>query len=95
MCNLYTIEPSLIAWAQEFERFLGEEMILSAGADTLANQPWPQAVYPGAVSSTLWVPSGVGGLTRRPTVKEPDSGSLRKRCCTITRLSKEKVPDLI
>ncbi|MBI1198515.1 MAG: SOS response-associated peptidase [Phenylobacterium sp.] len=46
MCNLYTIEETLNAWAEDFERFLGERLTLSAGPDTLANQPWATTVYP-------------------------------------------------
>lgn len=46
MCNLYTLEQTLNAWAEAFETFLGERLILSAGPDTLANQPWKNAIYP-------------------------------------------------
>lgn len=46
MCNLYTLEGTLNAWAEEFERFLGELLTLSAGPDTLANQPWATTAYP-------------------------------------------------
>jgi putative SOS response-associated peptidase YedK len=46
MCNLYTVEPTLIEWAQAFDQFLGLELHLSAGADTLANQPWKTTMYP-------------------------------------------------
>ena len=46
MCNLYTLEPSLIELAEAFERFLGLHLALSSGPDTLANQPWAKTVYP-------------------------------------------------
>lgn len=47
MCNLYTLDPVLTELAEDFEKFLGRRLHLSAGADTLANQPWKKAVYPG------------------------------------------------
>jgi putative SOS response-associated peptidase YedK len=46
MCNLYTLEPSLIELAQAFDNFLGLQLALPAGPDTLANQPWARTVYP-------------------------------------------------
>lgn len=46
MCNLYTLEPTLIALAEDFQRFLSRRLVLSAGPDTLANQPWKSVVYP-------------------------------------------------
>jgi putative SOS response-associated peptidase YedK len=46
MCNLYTIEPSLIAFAEDFETFLGLTLSLPAGPDTLSNRPWAKTVYP-------------------------------------------------
>lgn len=46
MCNLYTLEPSLAALAEAFERHLGQTLVLSAGDATLANQPWAKVVYP-------------------------------------------------
>jgi putative SOS response-associated peptidase YedK len=46
MCNLYTLEPSLIELAEDFHKFLGRTLVLSAGPDTLANQPWATTVYP-------------------------------------------------
>lgn len=46
MCNLYTLDPALIELAENFQKFLGRTLILSAGADTLANQPWAKTVYP-------------------------------------------------
>jgi len=46
MCNLYTLEPALTELAEAFERFLSRRLVLSAGADTLANQPWKTTVYP-------------------------------------------------
>ena len=46
MCNLYTLDGGLDAWADAFERFLGARLTLSAGPDTLANQPWATTVYP-------------------------------------------------
>ena len=46
MCNLYDLEGQLNAWAEDFEKFLGLELDLPAGADTLANQPWAKTVYP-------------------------------------------------
>lgn len=46
MCNLYTLEATLNEWATAFESFLGEELTLSAGEATLANQPWAEQVYP-------------------------------------------------
>ena len=46
MCNLYTLDPALIGLAEDFEKFLGLKLVLSAGPDTLANQPWAKVVYP-------------------------------------------------
>lgn len=46
MCNLYTLDPSLIELAEAFQRFLGRTLTLSSGPDTLANQPWAKVVYP-------------------------------------------------
>lgn len=46
MCNLYTLEPNLIALAEDFEKFLGRTLHLEAGADTLANQPRKPYVAP-------------------------------------------------
>jgi putative SOS response-associated peptidase YedK len=46
MCNLYTLEPALVELAESFERFLSRRLVLSAGPDTLANQPWKTTVYP-------------------------------------------------
>jgi putative SOS response-associated peptidase YedK len=46
MCNLYTLEPSLIELAEDFERFLGRRLRLDAGPDTLSNQPWKTEVWP-------------------------------------------------
>jgi putative SOS response-associated peptidase YedK len=46
MCNLYTLEPSLDVWDAEFERYLGQRLTLSAGAATLANQPYKEWMYP-------------------------------------------------
>ncbi|WP_309090785.1 SOS response-associated peptidase family protein [Phenylobacterium sp.] len=46
MCNLYTLDPALTDLAAAFERFLGLELKLSAGPDTLSNQPWAKVVYP-------------------------------------------------
>lgn len=46
MCNLYTLEQDLAALAAAFEQFLGQTLTLSAGPDTLANQPWATTVYP-------------------------------------------------
>jgi putative SOS response-associated peptidase YedK len=46
MCNLYTLEPALTELAEAFERFLSRRLLLSAGPETLANQPWKTTVYP-------------------------------------------------
>jgi putative SOS response-associated peptidase YedK len=46
MCNLYTLDPALIELAESFETFLSRRLVLSAGPDTLANQPWAKVVYP-------------------------------------------------
>jgi putative SOS response-associated peptidase YedK len=46
MCNLYTLEPALTELAEAFERFLSRRLVLSAGPETLANQPWKTTVYP-------------------------------------------------
>jgi putative SOS response-associated peptidase YedK len=46
MCNLYTLEPTLMEFAQDFDSFLGRTLRLSAGPETLANQPWKTWVYP-------------------------------------------------
>jgi putative SOS response-associated peptidase YedK len=46
MCNLYTLKPPLADLAKAFEEILGRRLTQSAGADTLANQPWAQTVYP-------------------------------------------------
>lgn len=46
MCNLYTIEGPLSDWSQLFERYIGQPLTLSAGPETLANQPWATTVYP-------------------------------------------------
>ena len=46
MCNLYTLDRSLATLAADFERLLGRTLVLSAGPDTLANQPWATTVYP-------------------------------------------------
>lgn len=47
MCNLYTLEGALNEWAEAFDAFLeGQRLVLSAGPDTLANQPWAATVYP-------------------------------------------------
>ena len=46
MCNLYTLDPVLNELAADFETFLGLRVHLSAGPDTLANQPWKTSVWP-------------------------------------------------
>jgi putative SOS response-associated peptidase YedK len=46
MCNLYTLDPALIDLAEDFKKFLGRTLRLSAGPETLANQPWAKTVYP-------------------------------------------------
>lgn len=46
MCNLYTLDGALNDWAQAFETFLSRQLVLEAGPDTLANQPWAKVVYP-------------------------------------------------
>jgi putative SOS response-associated peptidase YedK len=46
MCNLYTNNPDLTAWAKAFDEHLALYLELSAGPDTLANQPWATTVYP-------------------------------------------------
>lgn len=46
MCNLYTLDGALNDWAEAFETFLSRQLVLSAGPDTLANQPWAKVVYP-------------------------------------------------
>lgn len=46
MCNLYTLDPVLIELAEDFQKFLGRRLVLSAGPDTLSNQPWAKVVYP-------------------------------------------------
>lgn len=46
MCNLYTLDRALNEWAVDFEKFLGLRVHLSAGPDTLANQPWKTSVWP-------------------------------------------------
>jgi putative SOS response-associated peptidase YedK len=46
MCNLYALDPVLNELAEDFDRFLGRRLHLSAGADTLANQPWKTSVWP-------------------------------------------------
>jgi putative SOS response-associated peptidase YedK len=46
MCNLYTLDPALSDLAALFEKFLGLELKLSAGPETLSNQPWAKVVYP-------------------------------------------------
>jgi len=47
MCNLCTIEPSLIELAEAFEKFLEIHLSLPAGEATLPNQPWKTTMYPG------------------------------------------------
>lgn len=47
MCNLYTLDDRTIAhWAEAFETYFGEPLLLSAGASTLSNQPWAPTMYP-------------------------------------------------
>ncbi len=46
MCNLYTLEPSLIELAEDFEKFLARRLRLEAGPDTLSNRPWKTEVWP-------------------------------------------------
>jgi len=46
MCNLYTNNPDLTAWAKAFDEHLSLYLELSAGSETLANQAWATTVYP-------------------------------------------------
>ncbi len=46
MCNLYTNNPNIAEWAEIVRDHMGVDFILSAGPDTLANQPWAATVYP-------------------------------------------------
>ncbi len=46
MCNLYTLTPGLSDLSAIFQRVLGIPLELSAGHDTLSNQPWATTVYP-------------------------------------------------
>lgn len=46
MCNLYTLDPVLNDLARDFDKFLGLQLHLEAGPDTLANQPWKTSVWP-------------------------------------------------
>ena len=46
MCNLYRNDPTLVQWADDFEKLLGLTLQLDAGPDTLSNQPWRKEVYP-------------------------------------------------
>jgi hypothetical protein len=68
MCNLYTLEPALIDLAEAFEKFLGRQLVLSAGPDTLANQPWAKTVYPK-----------YQGLFTRPADPQDPGGALESR----------------
>ena len=47
MCNLYKIDLKMADLARAFEALMGQPLTLSAGPDTLANQPWPEMIYPG------------------------------------------------
>ena len=46
MCNLYKLDASLVDLVKQFQELLDMELFLSAGPDTLANQPWKEMVYP-------------------------------------------------
>src|SRR4051812_23501033 len=65
MCNLYTNKPKLADLAHAVDPDLGLRLVLSAGAETLANQPWATTVYPK-----------YQGLFVRPTDPKTPTGEL-------------------
>jgi putative SOS response-associated peptidase YedK len=47
MCNLYTLDGQLNAWAEDFHKFLDLRLVLPAGAeDGTSNLTYAKAVYP-------------------------------------------------